>query len=211
MMLSLLLALVAPAAHARNLYMYGVGPVVSTIVYPGRYPASFPGDTTNLEQFRGDVEAGLRGSVYLDLDHRLGARGTFGFGGGGWHSTNLLFEYDQVLVRGKGAAAFGGIGGGFGTQGFATDAGGDLKMATYLLRGQVGANYRDGHQAYELALAANIVLPGVQEYTAAGATEASQVKGGFYSNLTMELSVLFGDLTPPSKKNKNKSRKHGKH
>ena len=202
-MLTLLLAL-SGAAHADDgVYMWGVGPSVGTIVYPGRFPAWFPKDTEDddgvdrLEKVGGDVTLGGRGTLYLDKSNRLGGRVGLGLGGGGYQSLSFTAEYEVLPYTQDSFSAFLGLGGGFGTMRFRPESDDLLHFATYILRGQAGALIRDKVRAYELDLFAQFNFPGIQDFTAAGADEGERVKGGFYAYLGLEGTVYFGDFTPP--------------
>jgi len=205
-MLALLVALTAATADAGSggPYMWGVGPQVSTIAYPGRYPASFPKKTSGLEEVKGDMGVGARGVLYLDKFARFGGRVQKGFGPG-FSSVALTGEYDQILGGSNAVYAFVGGGLGVGQLKFDSDEGGTLKVPDYVFRGHVGGYYREKTRAYEISMFAQICLPGVQDYTAPD-TETTQVKGGFYSHLGVEATVYFGDFKPPSSKKKKKKK-----
>ena len=192
---------ISDAEASSKPYMWGVGPTLSTIAFPGQYPFTLPDEADGkVDKVGGDVGIGARGVLYLKKHDRLGARLMGGFGGGIYSSVAFTLEYDKMLMGSHSTWVFAGGGLGFGRQRFASNER-ELAMATYNLRAQLGAHYRSKKANFELALFLAYLAPGVQKYTGTGGNER-QVKGGFYPQLGLEASVMFGDFTPPKKKKK---------
>ncbi len=210
-MLPLLLALAAsPTAEAANNQgpiMWGVGPVVSTIALPARYPSAFPEEADgNVGTARGDVGVAIRGQAYLDRTWRGAARLKLGLGSETWRDTQFTLEVDKKLVGSNGFRLLGGGGLGFGSQKFTseTGSGAELTMGTLLVRGQAVGQYRTKTSAYELGFFVVYPHPLIQEYTGAGGN-TTEVTGGFYPQFGIEAGVYFGDFKPPKKKKKKKN------
>ncbi len=213
-MIPLLAALLLPTAEAGNKpYMWGVGPTINTIAVPGRFPLGFPSETDGtLTKTKNDLGVGAHGVLYLEGGKRIGAHLTAGFGEN-FNSLALTAEYEAKIVGSDGFVLYSGIGGGFGNLSFDAESGTEtLRSPTYIVRGNVGAYYRDGTRCYEISPFAQIVIPGRQEFTnAAGNTE--EISSGFtilggYSHIGIEATVYFGDFKPPKKnKSSNSSKK----
>ncbi len=214
-MIAFLLALLAQPAHAGNSgpYMWGVGPSIATIAYPGRFPPAIPndesGDNVNIEKVGGDLWFGLRGVAYMDKHYRGAVRAQLATGSGpngnGFRGKEITFEADKILVGQNGMFAFAGGGLGFGTLHFEGDGGQELDLGTYVFRGQLGAYYKTKKQAYEFNLFLKLDWPGVQTFTKANGNEID-ASGGNYLNGGLEATVYFGDFKPPKKKKKNKKK-----
>lgn len=199
MLTTALLSLVlAPSAHA-GAFMWGVGPSISTVVFPVSYPGALP--TTLPEEFapepaRADVQLAGRGLFYLNKDSRIGARGGFGFGRS-WGTRWIDVEYERILTSEAGFHLLFGGGIGLGSNTFTDDLNNRLDVAFMLGRAQFGATYRDKVRAYELALFGQYPLPLEHRYTpASGQEETLRGRGARYGQLGMEVTVLFGDFTP---------------
>jgi hypothetical protein len=167
MLPALLLFAGQDAQAADGPYMWGVGPSLSTIAWPGAYPNQFPratGDNDpsprdNLEAVKGDLSIGGRGLLYLKNKQRLGARLNLGFGNG-YNATTFTIEYEQSILREDNINVFVGGGIGVGRLKFAQGENGTLSTNTYNTRLQVAATFRDkkgkknaaDDRAYEVAL-----------------------------------------------------------
>jgi hypothetical protein len=239
MLLPLVMALAAaPTAEAAEsgIHMWGVGPTISTIAYPGRHPISFPKLTedeiadngfqadvnenrriTSVDEVKGDMGVGARGIVYFNRSIRGGIRFHAFTLGNNYNSADVTFEVDKIFFQESKASAFGGLGLGFGNMKFEGEteaANGEdpvLSMATYLVRGQAGGMYRWKQTALEVGLFANMAIPGVIEFT--GQSGNTVEIGGFGGNGVywhggLEATMYFGDFTPP--KNAKKKGKKGK-
>lgn len=232
--LPLLVHLVAPAlADSDSPYMWGVGANVGTIVIPGHHPIAFSkvdpeGDDTkerlDWEGTGGDVLLGVKGLLYLNKSNRFQAAASLGFGGESYRSSELTLEYQLVPVSNNGVEAFLGVGGGFGRMRWEKLCGddtvttcpdeinypGELRFATYIIRGEAGGLYRNKSQAYGLNVFGELNFTGPQEFTLQGEEEAGEASGGFYTLLGLEGTFYFGDFRPPgSGKKKNKKNKGG--
>ena len=245
MLLPFILAVAAaPAAHAADsgVHMWGVGPSISTIAYPGRHPIGFPRLTqeeidandfgadvnenrrlTSLDEVKGDASVGARAVVYVNRDIRGAVRFHAFTLGKNYNNADITFEVDKIFFQESKASAFGGLGLGFGNMRFDGEATAEnledpsLAMATYLVRGQAGGMYRWKQSALEVGLFANMVVPGVIEYTgqSGNTIEVDGFGGnGVYWHGGLESTVYFGDFTPPknarSGKKGRKNKKGGK-
>lgn len=217
-MLMLLLGLVgAPAEAASGPYMWGVGPVINTMVLPGSHPVSFPGDTrveneagnkvSVLDKTNGDIGFGVHSVLYMKRAQRVGAHAWFQTGSGDFRSSNLTFEYDFIGNSSNGVTVLAGLGGGFGTQRWRTSGEGELKGNTYILRGQASVNYRTKTTCYEVGTYLNWNIPGKQVWDEIDGDEV-EVGGGFYPVVGIEGTVFFGDFKPP--KNGGAKKRRGK-
>jgi hypothetical protein len=215
-MLLLLLSMLLPAQAGSGPYMWGGGPTINTIVYPGEHPALFPGKTKDedkkplLDKTKGDVGIGGRGVLYLGKTQRIGAHLWYSMGGGHYKSPNFTIEYDMAGTDMSGVGLLAGLGAGLGHQRWETPGKGELKSATYILRGQGAVNYRTKRNMFELGIFLNLIIPGKQKWTPVGG-ETEEFNGGWPINPTigLEANVYFGDFTPPKKKKKKKKKRRG--
>jgi len=206
MMLMLMAALASPAEAASGPYMWGVGPVVNTMVMPGSHPVSFPAatrvenedgsKTSVLDKTRGDIGFGVHGVLYMKKAQRVGSRAWVQSGSGDFRSSNITFEYDFVGSASNGVTVLAGLGAGFGTQRWDTNGEGELKGNTYILRGQAAANFRTKRNCYEVGAYLNWNIPGRQTWDPRDGDEA-EVNGGFYPVVGIEATAFFGDFRPP--------------
>ncbi|MFT5686215.1 MAG: hypothetical protein ACI8RZ_007171 [Myxococcota bacterium] len=152
-------------------HMWGAGPTLSTIAWPGAYPNSFPKSTQDgdpnprdhLEGVKGDAGLAARGLIYLNNQNRIGARLNLGFGGG-YRATTFTIEYEKSILREDNINVFVGGGIGVGRLKFSQGTeGGVLSTNTYNTRLQISAIYRDKQgkknapddRAYEVAIFAS--------------------------------------------------------
>ena len=210
--LNLLVALSGSAEAADAAYMWGVGPSVSTVFYPTRFPGSFPRELAedkydwDFDLRPGDVEFAAKGLFYLDMDRRLSAR--VGLGGGpGWYTRWFDVDFDRMLSGSSGFHTFLGAGGGLGKDRFTDTDGDQLETSFFLVRAQFGGIYRNKTQAYELGLFGAYHLPLEHLYDPAGAQTEIKGAGSRYGQVGLEASVYFGDFKPPSSKKKKKGKK----
>lgn len=220
MLLSLLTLLAAPAHAEQGPYMWGVGPNLGTMIYPGEFPAYYPkvdiaegetvagladNDRPEFEQVRGDLIVGARGVMYLDKMSRFGARLNMGLGEG-YRALNFTAEYDFLPVDKNGLSSFVGAGAGFGNMRFEAEDVGELKLATYIFRGQAGLLYRNKTQAYEANVFVQVDLPGGSRFTSIDDVE---YETGFksYGMIGVEGTIYFGDFRPPTEGKKKKKKK----
>ena len=214
-MLLFLLSLLS-TAQAGGPYMWGVGPTVNTIVVPGQHPAGFPKATKDadkkplLDKTGADMGIGGHGVLYMSKTLRFGSHLWYTFGNGGYRSPNWTLDLDFAGKDMSGVGLLAGAGLGLGHQRWATSGEGELKMATYILRGQAAVNYRTKQNMFELALWVNLNIPGRQKWTPAGG-QTEELAGGWppYPTLGLEATVYFGDFKPPGsgKKKKKKRRR----
>ena len=217
-MLMILLSLfVSPSLAGSGPYMWGVGPVVNTMVLPGEYPVGFPTQTkeeneegknrTRLDKTRGDIGIGVHGVLYMKKAQRIGGHAWIQKGGGNFSSQNITIEYDFAGDAANGVTMLAGLGGGFGKQKWKTGGVGELTMNTYILRGQAGVNYRTKRNCYELAGYVNWSIPGKQTWDETEVTEEVEASGGFYPALGIEATMFFGDFRPPKNRGGSKGRR----
>ncbi|MCK6524441.1 hypothetical protein L6R49_23800 [Myxococcota bacterium] len=209
--IALLFAALTTTAQA-DPYMWGVGPTVSTLVFPVTYPGKLPTAVPSSFDFDGarlDVNVGGHAVLYLDGDSRLGLRAGLG-GGGGWSNRYIDAEYERVMLTDGKLHMLGGIGLGLGAGSF-TDSSEDLLQLNYaLMRTQLSGLYRNKNQAYEVGLLAQYHLPLEHRYTPSGGqTESIKGKGSRYGSVGLEATVYFGDFTPPKKKGKRRGGNNG--
>ncbi len=209
--LTLMLATSGAAEAADAAYMWGVGPSVSTVFYPTRFPGSFPnslGEDWDFDFRPGDIEFAARGLFYLDTDRRLSARAGLG-GGPGWYTRWFDVDFDRMLSGSSGFHSFLGGGAGLGKDRFTDTDGDQLEVSFFLVRAQFGGIYRNTTQAYELGLFTAYHVPLEHMLDPAGSQETLKGIGGRYGQVGLEASVYFGDFKPPSKK-KGKGKKKSK-
>lgn len=212
-MLTLLALIGSQDAFAGNSvpYMWGVGPQVSTVVYPTRFPGGFPKDIPdewNFDASRGDIEFALRGAFYLNTESRLAGR--IGLGGGpGWFTRWADVGLDRMLTSNSGFHTLVGANLGLGRDRFTDSGGRELEVSNAVIRAQFGGIYRNKTQAYELGVFMAYHVPFEHLYDPGGLDEQTlKGSGSRYGMIGVEASVFFGDFTPPkSKKKKNKSSK----
>ena len=217
-MFMILLGLIAPQSMAASgPYMWGVGPVVNTMVLPGQYPVGFPKETkaedpdgkmkTLMDKTGGDIGIGVHGVLYMKKAQRVGGHAWIQKGGGDFSSQNITLEYDFAGDAANGVTVLAGVGGGFGKQKWDTGGVGELTMNTYILRGQGGVNYRTKRNCYEVGGYVNWNIPGKQLWDERGDAEEVEASGGFYPTLRIEATMFFGDFRPPQNRGGGKGRR----
>ncbi|MFH1467375.1 MAG: hypothetical protein ABIO70_23530 [Pseudomonadota bacterium] len=212
----------SPAALAgNNVYMYGLGPRIGTVVIPGGYPASFPtfsaeaahGETekikiaedTTIEKVRGDLIIGIEALYWANGENRLGATGGFGLGSG-YHDAHLILKYDRMSNL-DAIDLFVGGGLGVGVGSWVGEADEKLRVPYYPLRGEAGALFRQKTFGIQALIFLNLNIPGRQTLTLADETTYETGFGwAFYPQIGAELQLLFGDFTKPHKKKKGKKK-----
>ncbi len=207
-MLALLLTalLAAPAQAESGPWMWGVGPTLGTIVYPGRFPAELNAYDSALEgQVRGDVITGAHGVFYIDGQNRLGSHVDLGFGKG-FNSVAWTLEYERIFVRGNGIHVFGGGGLGFGSYTIKDvddrASVGKVNTPTYEIRAQVGALYKQKQTAEELSFFVKLPFNGNPRATADDGTKSDINNGGNWFHVGLQATVYFGDWTQPKSSKK---------
>lgn len=198
-MLALLLAALtaAPAEAAEGPWMWGVGPSLGTIVWPGRFPASLPDAYAPLDgKVRMDGILSAHGVMYIDGNNRLGSHLDFGVAGG-FNSIAWTLEYERILLRGNGIHLFAGGGGGFGSYTLKEDGVGKLTTPTYELRAQAGALYKQKTTAEELSVFLKLPFNGNPTWTPDGGDKTDAEGGGNWFHLGLQLTMYFGDWTQP--------------
>ncbi len=210
-MILLLMSLINPADAA---YMWGVGPTVNTIVWPSSYPngglVSKLDD--DMDETTSDMGIGAHGVLYLGKKKRIGSHAWYGFGTGGYRSLNWTVDADLFGTDSSGVGVLGGFGAGLGTQRWEDPDEGELKMGTFILKGQGAVTYRSARnrQAYELGGYVGVVLPGTATFQPTGG-EKETLSGadstGIYPQIGIEATVYFGDFSPPKSRKKGKKRR----
>ncbi|MBN2800246.1 MAG: hypothetical protein JXX28_13990 [Deltaproteobacteria bacterium] len=193
-------ALLLPSlpAFALDAYMWGVGPQIGTIVIPGHYPIRFPktvdrNDT--LSEVRDDLSLGGEAVYYVDGHTRTLAMANMGFGRG-YLDYHLILKYNYVTQTGAMDFLAGG-GLGVGQARWRGDGDSVLKSPYYPARVEGSALIRDNTRAYQLTFYGQYNLPAQQRFWNADGVEVNDIGGGVYALFGTELTVLFGDFTPP--------------
>jgi hypothetical protein len=186
-------------AWALDPYMWGVGPRIGTTAIPGRYPWRFPEyvrENGALLRVRTDLLFGVDAVYYASGKSRAGVFGGFGLGRS-YFDVHLQFEYDYVVSAGAMDFLVGG-GLGFGSMTFQGDAAGSERLVVpyYPVRVESSAQIRDNSRAYQLTLWSQYSIPSNHFYRDYNGFD-QDVSGGFYLGVGLELSVMFGDFTPP--------------
>ena len=217
MLPALLLLAGTDAQAASGLHMWGAGPSLSTIAWPGAYPNSFPKSTqdgdpnprNNLDSVKGDAALAGRGLIYLSNQQRIGTRLNLGFGDG-YRATTLTIEYEKSIFRQDNINVFVGGGIGVGKLKFDQNENGTLSTNTYNTRLQIGAIYRDKQgrknaaddRAYEIALFATpIGFNGPETYEYGDVTVQDPDSASTFAFLTSDDSdnqKLNGSLYNPT-------------
>lgn len=194
-MIPLLTALLAAPAHADSgPWMWGVGPTVGTVVYPGRFPAAVPDAYAELDgKVRGDVILGGHGVIYIDGDNRLGSHVDLGLASG-YNSVAWTIEYERIFVRGSGIHVFAGGGLGFGSYTLKDEDLGKLRTPTYELRAQAGALYKQDFTAEELTIFVKLPFNGNPVFTPTGGDKVDAEGGGNWFHIGLQGTVYFGDF-----------------
>ncbi len=195
------LALSEPA-WALDYWMWGVGPKIGTTFLPGRYPIKFPGvvgDDAAIDKVGGDFIAGLNATYYASSATRLGVDAGFDLGSG-FFGANVMLEYNWV----KQSSALDfllGVEAGAGTMVFNGVDPAKLRVNTFPIRGETGLVVRDNSRAYQGSLYAQFDIPSRQIYTPpVGDVIDGGVGIGLYLSAGVELTLMFGDFTPPRPK-----------
>ncbi len=209
-------------------YMWGVGPRIGTIVWPGEYPLRFPqtevnGENQTIDEFTpiekvdGDIILGLEGLYWANANNRFGI--VTGLGFGGYTDAHFLLKYDWMFNM-EAVDAFAGLGLGLGKHKWrAEDCSRDGETCTgefhyldtpyYPLRGEAGILFRKNKWGIQSSTYLHLNLPGNQVYTAPNGNETEFDFGwSFYLQVGIELQVLYGDFTAPKGK-KSKKGKQG--
>jgi hypothetical protein len=190
----------AAEAQALDPYMWGIGPRVGTNAIPGRYPLRFPKEIrdpasgSTLERVRTDVFFGVDSVYYANGHSRVGAFAGMGLGAQ-YLDAHLQLEYDYVITAGALDFLVGG-GLGFGTTTFRGESFERLTVPYYPLRVESSLLIRDEGRGYQLTAFGQYNLPSNHFYQDLNGFDVD-VRGGTYVTLGVELSVMFGDFSPP--------------
>jgi hypothetical protein len=216
MFLILWTLLMTPFAQAeQGPYMWGVGPVISTIVLPGDHPFNFPdqADDAGFTKTSGDVGLGVHAVMYMRATQRFGTHLWYHSGSGGYSSPNVTMEYDFVGSSANGMTLLGGFGAGFGYQRWKTGEGDEQKkltMNTFILRAQGSVNYRTKTNCFEIGTFMNFFLPS-GSVIESGDGKSEPTNFVMYPTVGLEFTGYFGDFRPPKKsKRSRRSKKKGR-
>ncbi len=211
-----------PTAVAGNsAYMYGFGPRLGSIVWPGAYPSNFPSfdavdengdetgekvkiaDDTSIEKVNGDLIIGVEGDYWADGSNRLGALAGLGLGSG-YNDAHLIIKYDKMYSM-DALDTFVGGGLGVGVTNWVGENNDRLRVPYYPFRGELGALVRQGGWAVQGLAFLHLNIPGRQVLTLADGLEHESGFGwAVYLQVGVEIQLLFGDFTKPRGRNRNK-------
>lgn len=198
----------ASPAEAADAYMWGVGPRIGTTVLPGRYPVGFPpavADDGAVSKIRDDLIVGLDAAYYANRNTRLAVAGGADLGAG-FYDLSLLGKYNWVADSDALDFLFG-VGAGFGTMRWNGEDDAQFGVNYFPIRGEAAAMIRDKSRAYQGTIFAQADIPSSQTYLDRTGTEVD-VGTGLYLRVGLELTLMFGDFTPPKPK-KKKGKKGG--
>lgn len=186
-------------AWALDAWMWGVGPKLGTTFLPGRAPLLFPQevrDEAGISKTGADVLFGVNALYYASSTTRLGLDLGADVGGNMFGLHGLL-EYDYVAQQQALDFTFGGEAG-VATTAWNGDATSRLVVNSFPLRAKIGLIARDNSRAYGGAIFGQFDIPSRQIYTQRDGTKLDgHLKPGLYFSAGFEISVLFGDFTPP--------------
>jgi len=208
-------AIVAPGSTlAAETYMWGVGPRIGTHFLPARYPVKLPRDVAadletctaqenpcGIDKIWHDFMFGAETFYYLNRHGRMGA--LLGVDLGPRYSEiHGILVYNYAAHTGPlDLLAGGGVGAGYSW--FSGTGNEKLKVATFPFRLETAAMIRDNTRAYQLKLFTQYNLPSSQKYITG--SEVNEKPGvGVYLTAGIELSVLFGDFTPPDQEDRKR-------
>ncbi|MBX2796511.1 MAG: hypothetical protein KTR31_02545 [Myxococcales bacterium] len=168
---------------------------------------------TTLEPVRADVRVALEGFYGINSKNRVG--GAVGVGGGTrfldyWITAN----YDRVMFTDSQFNLVAGAGLGFGSMTFqgANDVE-QLRIPYFPIRARVQGQILDSTRLYGLGLFVHTAVPSNTFYNDVSGFEQPSVGGplNWILNLAagVELTLQFGDLTPPKKGRPNKGGRKG--
>jgi hypothetical protein len=237
--LFLLAALAGPndAVAAKGPKMWGVGPSISTQVFPPSIPNSrskfdnwkddmentavgeaYADENGKLQEgkypgVQGDFQLGAKAMVYFNDEWRMGVRPNFGMGKN-FSSWNVNLEIDKILISSGGMNAFMGGGLGMGRMKFTSAEEDDsyYNLGNYIARIHAGGYYAFKKQAVELSLYAK--FPFAYRQVLHVGEEEYGLNSGFnpvqYFAMGLELSVYFGDFVMKNPKKKKRGKKKGR-
>jgi hypothetical protein len=189
----------ASPAWALDAWMWGVGPKVGTTFLPGRTPVGFPkevNDDAGLNKTGFDLIIGGNALYYASSTTRLGVDLGADVGGSmfGFHG---LLEYNYVAQQQALDFIFGGEAG-VATTMWNGDESSRLVLNSFPLRAKIGLMARDNSRAYGGSIFGQFDIPSRQIYTMKDGTKMDGgLSAGLYLTAGLEISVLFGDFTPP--------------
>ncbi len=192
----------APVAQAADVWMWGLGPKVGTVVLPGRMPISFPKKVKEddyLEKVGGDISVGVNGVYYANSRSRLGATAGFDLGKR-FYDANFVLLYNVAVSADAVDFLFGGgVGAGYMRWGGAGES--RLGVSYFPFRAETSVLVRDQWRGYQLTAFFNLDIPSSQRYLNEGGLD-TEVSWMVYPTFGLELSVMFGDFTPPRPRKK---------
>ena len=116
--------------------------------------------------------------------------------------TDLILKYDWCVPSDP-VDFLVGVGTGFGSMAWFGAEGSKLRVNYFPIRGEVAGMIREGVFAVQTTAFARWDIPSRSMYTPRLAVEgqAPDIVGwGLYFNIGVEVSVMFGDFTPPKKR-----------
>ncbi len=165
---------------------------------------------TTLQKAGFQGQFSIDGMYAIDADNRIGALAGITVGKA-YSDAFFMFNYDRVLLSDdSGFDLVAGGYAGFGTMSFkGRDANNakteeKLRVPHFPIRAHIEAQLRNKTQKYGLGLFAGTNIPSNHYFTDQFGQEIDEVGSPFnlalYVHAGLELSVQFGDFTPPKKK-----------
>jgi hypothetical protein len=161
---------------------------------------------TELPKVGFDLGIEADGMYALDEQNRIGALTGFRLGKG-FSDFYFMLNYDRVLY--SDSSGFDLVAGGYAGAGSMTfkapdDGPEKLRVPHFPIRAHIQGQLRNKTQAYALGIFGGTNIPSNHYYTDLDGTERDDVGSPFnfalYLHAGVELSVQFGDFTPPKKK-----------
>lgn len=221
----------ADAAGQIKPYMNGIGASVSTMLFPQKYPVTFPKYETangeknpiNMATVKGDGAFGLKGVLYISKDYRMTVnpylhKSLFDGGAAGYTAWGVDLGVDKTLLKEKNVLVSGG--GSLGSTRMTFDqtaqSKGTLTANQLYAQAQAGATYFNRKSAYELSVFARIGTAGVETYSLGDQEyQEDQLSGGVYAfpMVGLQGTYYYGDfraIHKNGKKGKKGKKKGGK-
>jgi len=190
--------LLAAAALAAPLQGWGVGPRIASGITPGGYPVSWPKevDSQPFGRVGADLDLGVETQVRLLPHHQVGGMVNVSttFSKAYWGIEGIA-TWDYVEPLGPSMDLLGGAGLGVSYERFQGVDGETLQVESVPLRGSVGILGKLRTTAIETSFFTQWNMPTGSRYQLSNGDLAPS-GWGWFVQLGVEVSVLFGDFTP---------------